>query len=329
MQEASARASRTPASNASAGDSTASVAAGADATYPFLGKSVMNRIMVTAAAFIPFALLWFGIAWAIGNGTHWAPFVALALFTMLSGLGITLGYHRLLAHGAFKASAPVRFILVWMGGLALQGGPASWAATHRRHHALADRPGDPHSPLEGLWHAHWGWLYKGNLVHAGPGHERLMRDPVVRFLERYQLAVYVSGFILPGLLTWSLGGTFWSGVLWGGAIRVFTVHHTTWSINSICHAWGTRPYESPDVARNNAIFGWLGFGEGWHNNHHAFPKSAYLGHRWYQFDLGKVVLLVLKPLGLVRDLHIPSREERGSKRVARRRRRQSAGAASL
>ncbi len=285
-------------------------------TYPFIGKQWAHKITVTLAAAIPFALTAWAITWFWGRGVAWQDLVALLAVASISGIGITLGFHRLVAHGSYKARTPVRAILIWMGTLALQGGPASWAATHRRHHALADRDGDPHSPLHGLWHAHFGWLTKGNLVHNGPAHERLMRDPAIRVLERYQLAAYVSGFILPGLMTLALGGTFWSGVLWGGAVRVFLVHHITWSINSICHTWGTRPYESPDVARNNAIFGVLGWGEGWHNNHHAFPDSAYLGHRWYQVDVGKYVLMALKPLRLVSDVRVPSREER-ARRSAR------------
>ena len=163
-----------------------------------------------------------------------------------------------------------------------------------------------------------GWLWKGNLVHSGPAYDRLMRDPMIRFFEKTQFFWYAMTFVMPGLLALAIVGTwgaFWQGALWGGAVRVFLMHHITWSINSICHAWGTRPYTSPDVARNNAIFGVLGYGEGWHNNHHAFPDSAHIGHRWYQIDLGRYVLAVLRPFKLVYDLKLPSREERMARSV--------------
>jgi stearoyl-CoA desaturase (delta-9 desaturase) len=164
-------------------------------------------------------------------------------------------------------------------------------------------------------------MWKGNLVHEGPAHEKLMQDPVIRFFERTQLVWFIFTFILPGLIAFAFVGTwgaFWQAALWAGAVRVFVMHHITWSINSICHTFGTRPYESPDVARNNGVFGWLGWGEGWHNNHHAFPKSAFLGHRWWQVDLGKYVLVTLRALRLVDEMYVPSREERAAKREAGR-----------
>ena len=293
---------------------------GVERTYPFQGKGALHKLAVTAASVIPLALTVFAIVrlWGLHvSGLDIALLVGMHIF---GGLGISLGYHRMLTHGAFRARTPVRAALVFAGILSLQGGPASWAATHRRHHALADQKGDPHSPLEGLFHAHWGWMWKGNLVHEGPAFDRLMRDPVVRFFQRTQAIWYAFTFLLPALIAFAVVGTwpaFFQGMLWGGAVRIFLMHHITWSINSICHAWGTRPYESPDVARNNGIFGWLGYGEGWHNNHHAFPDSAYLGHRWWQFDLGKYVLQPLRWFRLVYDVRIPSRAERMSRRASR------------
>ncbi len=149
----------------------------------------------------------------------------------------------------------------------------------------------------------------------------MLKDPVVRFLEKTWFFWVVLSFLVPGAIGLAVFGTwgaFWQAVLWGGAVRVFLVHHVTWSINSICHTWGTRPYKSPDVARNNGLFGWLGFGEGWHSNHHAFPKSAWLGHRWWQVDLGKYVLMALRPLGLVHDVHVPTKAERQARSRRRR-----------
>lgn len=300
-----------------------------DRTYPMIGKNMLNKVAVTVVATVPLALTLFAIVRLWGLHVSWLDVSLLLGFHLLGGLGITLGYHRMTTHGAFKARRPMQAILLWMGVNAMQGGPASWAATHRRHHSLADKPGDPHSPLDGLWHAHMGWLWKGNLVHSGPAYDRLMRDPMIRFFEKTQFFWYAMTFVMPGLLALAIVGTwgaFWQGALWGGAVRVFLMHHTTWSINSICHTWGTRPYESPDVARNNGIFGLMGFGEGWHNNHHAFPDSAYLGHRWWQVDIGKYALWMLRPLKLVYDLRIPDKPARLAKRATRARRAQKLAA---
>ncbi|MGB0651825.1 MAG: acyl-CoA desaturase [Thermoplasmatota archaeon] len=280
-----------------------------DRVYPFIGRHRGHQAAVVIAALLPLTLLAFGIVWAWGWGVTWLDLALLFVFQGIAGLGITVGYHRLLAHGAFKAPKVVRGILLVMGLSALQGSPASWAATHRRHHAAADRPGDPHSPLEGFWHAHFGWLPKGNLVHSGPGHEKLMADPVVAFLERTQWFWLVGSLLAPGFVALAITGGSWgafaSASLWAGGVRVLLVHHVTWSINSVCHVWGTRPYTTTDQARNNVIFGLLGFGEGWHNNHHAHPRSAYLGHRWYQIDAGGYLVRTLKLLGLAKDVQRP------------------------
>ncbi len=289
------------------------VSVSVDTTYPFMGPSLPQRLMVAFIAFVPLAAAITAIVFLFGSWVSWLDISLMFGAWAVGGLGISVAYHRLVAHGAFKASAPVRAVLIWMGIQTLQGGPATWAATHRRHHALSDKEGDPHSPLNGLWHSHFGWLWKGRLVHEGPAYKILMRDPVIRFFERTALFWFVMTFLIPGFIALAITGSwlaFATGVLWGGFVRVFIMHHVTWSINSICHTWGTRPYESPDIARNNVIFGLLGFGEGWHNNHHAFPNSAYLGHRWYQVDFGKYMLLAMKPFGLVHDLVVPSREER-------------------
>lgn len=292
-----------------------------DTVYPFRENRWWHKLAVVLVATIPLGLLGLAVWTFWGANLTWWHLGVLLIGQSIAGLGITLGYHRMTAHGAFKAKAPVRAVLLAMAMTALQGGPASWAATHRRHHARADREGDPHSPLEGFFHAHFGWMVRGRFVESGPAYEQLMKDPLIRFFEKTQLAWYVASFIVPGIIVGSILGTwgaFWTGVLWGGVVRVATVHHVTWSINSICHVMGTRPYDSPDVARNNAVFGVLGWGEGWHNNHHAFPNSAYLGHRWYQVDLGKYLLIVLTWFGLATDLHIPDRQQKAKKRSVKK-----------
>ncbi len=284
-----------------------------DSTYPYRTPSAAHKLIMTLAVVIPFFLT--GLAIAAAWQQHVTGLDLALLFGMwvIIAMGVTLGFHRMLAHGAFHARAPVRFVLLALATMSFQGGPATWAATHRRHHARADRPGDPHSPVEGLWTAHLGWLLKGRLVTRGVVHERLMRDPVVRFLERTQVFWMIFGLILPGILAWAITGSLVAGLygsLWGGAVRVFLAHHTTWSVNSIGHAWGTRPYKAPDEARNNVLVALVSFGEGWHNNHHAFPSSAYIGHRWYQFDLGKQVIRILAWMRLVTRVRVPGRQER-------------------
>ncbi len=287
-----------------------------DASYPFQNPKFSHALLMIVVAVIPFLLTGFAIV------ATWQRHVTLLDLGMLVGMwvaiamGVTLGFHRMLAHGAFHARAPVRFIILALATMSFQGGPATWAATHRRHHARADKPGDPHSPVEGLFHAHFGWLPKGRLVTRGVVHDRMMRDPVVKFLEKTQLFWMVFGLVLPGLLVWAITGSFVAGLygsLWGGAVRVFLAHHSTWAVNSIGHAWGTRPYKAPDQARNNLLVALFSFGEGWHNNHHAFPGSAYIGHRWYQFDLGKELLRVMAWMRLVTAVNIPDRAERKSR----------------
>ena len=293
-----------------------------DSTYPLLGRHLGNQIGVTLVVLIPFLLVFVAIGMVWGRHISWLDIGLWAGLQLIGGIGITLGYHRMVTHRAFTAKTPSRVFLIWAGLQSMQGGPASWASTHRRHHALADKPGDPHSPLDGLWHSHIGWMYKGNMVHSGPAYERLMRDPVIRFFEKTQALWYVLTYALPGLIAFAVTGGSWGAffqaVLWAGVIRVFIMHHVTWSVNSICHAWGTRPYESPDVSRNNAIIGVLGYGEGWHNNHHAFPDSAYLGHRWYQVDLGKYFLWFLRGIGQIKTMKVPTKEERLSRRAVKR-----------
>jgi stearoyl-CoA desaturase (Delta-9 desaturase) len=268
-------------------------------------------------AVIPFVLTAFAIAVLWRQHVGWLDLGLLFGMWFVIALGVTLGFHRMLAHGAFHAKAGLRFVLLALATMSFQGGPATWAATHRRHHARADRPGDPHSPMEGLFHAHLGWLLKGRLVAGGVVHERLMRDPVVRFIERTQLFWMGFGLVLPGLIAWAVTSSIVAGLyglLWGGAVRVFLQHHTTWAVNSIGHAWGTRPYKAPDAARNNVLVALFSFGEGWHNNHHAFPSSAYIGHRWYQFDLGKQLIRLFAWTRLITDVRYPDREEQEKRR---------------
>jgi stearoyl-CoA desaturase (delta-9 desaturase) len=256
--------------------------------------------------------------WGWGlSGIDLGLFLGLYIVT---GLGITVGYHRLFTHKSFNAPMPVRVFWAIAGSLAVQGSVIDWVATHRRHHAYSDELGDPHSPhldaadgvkgvLRGLYHAHLGWMFKGDATLAETWAPDLLREePIVavdKAFPRLMIATFVLPAVLGGLLSMSLWGAV-TGLVWGGLVRMFLLHHVTWAINSICHFYGTRPFESRDEARNNPVMALLAFGEGWHNAHHAFPASARHGLRWWEFDLSWITIRAMQLVGLARDIKLPS-----------------------
>jgi len=217
-------------------------------------------------------------------------------------LGIEAGYHRQFAHRSFSAGPIVRSCLAGLGSMAFQGSVLWWAGVHRTHHRHADREGDPHSPLHGLLHAHVGWLFR-NL--DPPDWRRrardLFRDGVARWATRLYFTFVIVGFALPALMGASVRGSwqgFVSGLLWGGLVRMFLVNHVIWSINSICHAYGSRPYATRDRSANNPWLALPSLGFSWHNNHHAFPRSAVNSHERWQLDLSGLFIQLLGMLGL-------------------------------
>lgn len=221
--------------------------------------------------------------------------VMLALY-VLTGLGITVGYHRMLAHRSFRATPAVERVLATCGALALQGGPIMWAADHRQHHFHSDAEGDPHDIGRGLFFAHMGWLlYVHPRKHDQERMSRLardlMQDPYLRVLQRYH---YVPGFALAGALLW-LGGP--GLFLWGFCARVVLLYHCTWLVNSAAHAFGYRTFEGTP-GTNSWLVALLAFGEGWHNNHHAWPSSARQGLRPWEIDVSWLVIAGLRRLGL-------------------------------
>lgn len=227
----------------------------------------------------------------------------LITFYMLTGFGVTIGYHRMLTHGGFAAPAGLRGLLLIFGAAAFEGGPLDWAATHIVHHAHSDDEGDPHSPLHGFWHAHMGWLFSPrSFADARIYAPHLLADPVVVFVQRWTPFWMGLSLLLPFLA----GG--WTGLLWGGGVRIFLMTHATWSVNSVCHSFGKRPFHTSDESRNNWLVGLLGFGEGWHNNHHAFPRSAFHGLRWWQVDCSGWLIRLWEACGLVWDVERVSRE---------------------
>jgi stearoyl-CoA desaturase (delta-9 desaturase) len=258
----------------------------------------------------------------------------IALFLTMyvgTGLGVTVGFHRLLTHRSFKTTPAVRGTLAALGSAAIEGPVISWVADHRKHHAFADKPGDPHSPhvdhghgwggaLRGLIHAHFGWLF----IHTQRGAKSryapdLMEDPLIRYIDRTFLLWAAAGLLLPfilgGLITWSIEGAL-TGLLWGGAVRMFVLHHVTYSINSLCHFFGRRDFETPDESRNLLWLTLPSFGEAWHNSHHAFPTSAVHGVGRHQLDVSALVIRGLERLGLAWDVVRPSPKKIAAKTVA-------------
>jgi stearoyl-CoA desaturase (delta-9 desaturase) len=266
-----------------------------------------------------------------------APWMWLYLGLLLGGyavtaVGITVGYHRLFTHRSFSTGPAVRVVLGLMGLLAVEGPILRWVAVHRRHHQHTDEPGDPHSPhlhgsgfrawLRGLYHAHFGWLFLPGLTPEDMGRyiPDLAADPYIRLLDRLFAPVALAGLLLPGAIAYAVTGSWGAalmGVLWGGLLRVFIVHHLTWSINSVCHLWGRRTFRTGDESRDNLVMGILGLGEGWHNSHHAFPASARHGLGRWQFDASYWIIRGLALLGLAWDIKLPAPERVEAKRVPR------------
>jgi stearoyl-CoA desaturase (Delta-9 desaturase) len=277
----------------------------------------LDRFLTGTVTVIPFLGLAVA-AWQAWNDVlHWHDLVVFAIVYVLTGLGVTVGFHRHFTHRSFKAHRAVRATLAALGSAAIEGPIISWVADHRKHHAFSDEDGDPHSPhvghgsgvggvLRGLLHAHIGWLF----VHTQRGSRRryapdLLADPVIRFVDRTFVLWILVGLAVPFGLGWLLGGTLvagLTGLLWGGAVRMLVVHHVTYSINSLCHVFGRQPFETGDESRNLWWLAPFTFGESWHNNHHAFPTSAVHGLRRGQIDVSAFVIGGLERLGLVWDV---------------------------
>jgi stearoyl-CoA desaturase (delta-9 desaturase) len=286
-------------------------------------KGLLLAFMILPLLATAYAItsLWSAFPWSHRIG--WVEFGLLIGGWAITGLGISVGFHRLLTHRAFDARVPTRLLLLVAGTMALQGPAGDWAATHVRHHARADKEGDPHSPVGGFWHGHMGWLLRDRFVRSGPVHEKILSDPVARFVTKTWWIWAALGLLIPALLGSllhrSLLGAI-DGLVWGGLMRVFLGHHITWSVNSFCHSLGTRPFATQDESTNNWLIALIGWGEGWHNNHHAFPSASYIGMRWYQVDAGARLIQLLRFAGQVREVRQPSVAERRARarKAARR-----------
>jgi len=259
--------------------------------------SILYKIVVLLVVTVPLlaTILALGLLWQ--RAVHWPDIVLLASMYSLVAFGVTVGFHRMLTHRSFRPHPVVKFVLLVLGSMSLEGSALEWAATHIKHHAQADREGDPHSPVEGFFHAHIGWLFGDGMADPGVYCRNLVKDPLVVFVSRTFLLWVVLSLLIP----FAIGG--WTGLLWGGLVRIFLTHHVTWSVNSVCHMFGKREFETNDQSHNEWIVGLLGFGEGWHNNHHAFPRSAFHGLHWWQFDMSGYLIWAFERLGLAHDVY--------------------------
>ena len=254
---------------------------------------------------------------ALFTGVSTAALVAAIVMFVLRGMGVTTGFHRLLAHRSFKTGRVLQCILAVFGSLAVQGGPLWWVSHHRSHHRDTDTELDIHSPVtKGLWQSHMGWMMShGAFNENGANARDLHKFPELKFLQRHyiwiivlQLAVtYGVGSALSAAFPeWGTSGA--QMLVWGFFISTVVTWHVTFMVNSVCHRWGAQPYDTGDASTNNPIIGVLAFGEGWHNNHHKFPFSARHGLRWWQLDLTWWLLKLLERFGLVWDLKLPKQQ---------------------
>jgi stearoyl-CoA desaturase (delta-9 desaturase) len=295
-------------------------------------NEALDRFLTGTITVLPFVGL--GIAgWQLWNSAlHWHDLIVFAIVYGITTIGITVGFHRMLTHRAFETHPWLRGTLAAMGSAAIEGPVISWVADHRKHHAFTDRDGDPHSPhvdhghglggaLRGLFHAHVGWLFKHDQRALKSRYAKdLIDDPVVAFVNRTFFLWVLAGLLVPFLLGWAIGGSLTAGLtglLWGGLVRMLVLHHVTYSINSLCHFFGRKAYDTGDESRNLAWLAPLSMGESWHNNHHAFPTSAAHGLRWWQIDVSALVIRGLERVGLVWNVVRISPERQAAKSTAR------------
>ncbi len=296
--------------------------------YPKTSISSLNeehvplgqKVAVLLAIILPFAGLVGAAILTWGSIFGWMELGLFLGFYLVTVFGITVGFHRLLTHRSFKTFAPIKWVLAAAGSLAVEGPVIKWCAVHRRHHQCSDHEGDPHSPhlhdgstwgmIKGMYHAHIGWLFQPDVKDVQRSAKDLIEDPGLRFIDRTFPLWVALGLVLPALLGWAISGSWWgllSGFIWGGLVRIFFAHHITWAVNSVCHVWGTRDFVSNDHSTNNLVVALFSAGEGWHNNHHAFPTSARHGLRWWQIDFSWYLIKAMSWVGLTWDIRTPAK----------------------
>jgi stearoyl-CoA desaturase (delta-9 desaturase) len=288
-----------------------------------------HRIVNLVGVFLPLAGFLAAIVFLWNEVVGWHDLAIMTVLYLLTGLGITVGFHRLFTHKAFKTYKPIQYTFAVLGTMAVEGSVIKWVADHRKHHAHTDVEGDPHSPhlagrgvwgaLRGLFHAHVGWLFESVGQAEVTRYARdMIEDRGMRVIHRLNLPLILASFALPFLLgwalTWSIEGAL-TALLWGGLVRIFLLHHVTWSINSVCHFFGRRRFDVEDESRNVFWLAPISFGESWHHNHHAFPRSAFHGLRWWEIDPGGLVIRALEKMRLAWDVVKISPERQQAKTI--------------
>ncbi len=301
-----------------------------ESSMPAAG-SLIDRFANLAVTLVPLALIAVAIQQSWGGLLVWQDVLIFFATLVPFGFGITVGFHRLFTHRSFKTSRPMRLLWAVLGSMALEGPVIEWVAYHRRHHRFSDAEGDPHSPhvghgggalgaVRGLFHAHVGWvLFSDEPAEEARYAPDLLADPVVLFVDRTFVLWAVLGLVLPFGLGVALTGSVIGGLiglLWGGAVRIFFLHHITFSVNSLCHFFGSRDFITKDESRNLAWLAPFTFGEAWHNNHHAFPTSARHGLGRLEFDPSAALISLMERVGLVWDVVRIGPERLASKAVA-------------
>ncbi|MEU8791205.1 fatty acid desaturase [Streptomyces sp. NPDC048643] len=290
-------------------------------------KGSLEQLTLLLFIAVPFVALLAAVPLTWGWGVSWLDLGLLVFFYYLGCHGVTIGYHRYFTHGSFKAKQPLRIAIAIAGSMAVEGPVVRWVADHRKHHRFSDAEGDPHSPwkygetvpalLKGLWWAHIGWMFDEERTPQEKYAPDLVKDPVIRAISRQFLFWTLLSLALPaligGLVTMSWWGAF-TGFFWGSLVRVALLHHVTWSINSICHAVGKRPFKSRDRSGNVWWLAVLSCGESWHNLHHADPTSARHGVDRGQIDSSARIIRWCEQLGWAYDVRWPSRSRLDSRR---------------
>ncbi|HEX4223560.1 MAG TPA: acyl-CoA desaturase [Pseudonocardiaceae bacterium] len=278
-----------------------------------------EQVLVIAFVIIPLAALITAIPFAWGWGIDWVDVgMAIGLY-VLTGLGVTVGFHRHFTHSSFKAVRPLRVALAIAGNLSFQGTTTGWVADHRRHHAFSDRDGDPHSPwrfgsspaalAKGFYHAHLGWLFDRDLTNRERFAPDLVADPAIQRVDSQFLVWSLTSVFLPGVVGGVATLSWWgavTGVFWAGLVRIAVLHHVTWSVNSICHMFGERPFNSRDKAANFWPLAVFSFGEAWHNLHHADPTCARHGVQRGQIDISARIIWIFEKLGWATSVRWPT-----------------------
>ncbi|MFF8533258.1 acyl-CoA desaturase [Streptomyces sp. NPDC015532] len=290
-------------------------------------KGSLEQITLLLFIAVPFVALLAAVPLAWGRGLSWLDLGLLVFFYYLGCHGVTIGYHRYFTHGSFKAKRPLRIAIAIAGSMAVEGPLVRWVADHRKHHKFSDAEGDPHSPwrygetvpalMKGLWWAHIGWMFDQERTPQEKYAPDLVKDPVIRAISRQFILWTLLSLALPaligGLVTMSWWGAF-TGFFWGSLVRVALLHHVTWSINSICHAVGKRPFKSRDRSGNVWWLAVLSCGESWHNLHHSEPTSARHGVDRGQLDSSARIIRWCEQLGWAYDVRWPSRSRIDSRR---------------